>query len=1009
MTRTSWARWGAIAAAAMGLLIVVLVHADVASAARKGPVLSPHAGQRLPARPFVVRIKTGHNPGLFRARLNGEPIGRYFSDPNGRGVRKLRVSRSYGLRHGPNGLRVRLHRRHAKPRSVRVHFRIRHDRPLAGAGIDKEAGVGDEVSLGAGSSSHLAARAGFSNLNKSWEVLDAPRRSPPNAGLDGAHRPRPTIHPEVPGRYRLKLTVTAKDGKTGSDMVVADVNPGPLPQLDTMTESSGGPPGIRVGGELYQAKSVPAGQVPWMQVVVLDRLTLGLVSNNTYGCAPAPAFCSNSQLGSDLRGLPKDDLVIGANHQGASWRAAGAPTQFSAVGGSTLDPSQASNVAGGFSIVGVPGLPQVPPQADFKFVTSGAAGGGRMAGYLARDQWLNYTWLPKDRPAFDTRAAGTCTPSGQTNQINVGDNKSVGSVGGPPSGAFDVETLNPYTLQTVDHSEFVTNNFPDDPQHNPGQDTSEVQRMTSFLRRPGTTDNLVVITAFNCARAIGSGADSGAVNQLAEAVAHVGGTRDLFLRSATAGSAPYSLIGWVGAGEGSGEETSKLKDPAPGDGRLRGVLAPDHRQLFRPVDTTAGEAAPEALNRVLVQPPSKWPLDGNSGAQAAIKWIGTSPKLKEKIGPDVRSAYWIQGFNEADWDKYAGYVKDLVYPGSQTGFSRPDFLAAQNELEQEMQSVGTVRSYMSFLSQPFSGNKDFAQWEDLKKNIVNPIVDSLKPGGKPASVKMLDYFATALKVAAAFGNPGFKAFTTAFTFGIQFLTQSKDGADADEVNASADDLANQMVKRIASVEDSFDRMGDIIVGDYSKLNTVATNERCIPTSPDCTPEWQFTKDDQKVTTTGVWKATEATFTEEFLGLTYPSYILTPASAQTDPNAQDQNGRTAYECRDGSGQFTKYFGPLRGIPGRAITPLEVNVQPKYDSYVLVNFGNISITHQYPPNYPPQGVLQRMFDPLGRSLDPADGGLGIYAPDYFRVANIGRGTFERAYEPKAFGIDQCGWKR
>jgi hypothetical protein len=1011
MTGKSWARVSsAIAAAAVCPLIAVVTPVDMASAAGKGPILSPSAGDRLSARPFVVRIRTGHAPRGFQAQLNGHPIATYFSAANRRGVRRLRVSRSYGLRHGLNSLHIRLHKRHAKPRSVRVRFRIRYDRPLAGAGIDRDATVGDLVSVGAGSRSHLgaAAKAGYSNLHKSWEVLDAPRGSAADAGLDGEHRGRASIHPRVPGRYRLRLTVKGRDGKTGSDMVLVDARPGPLPRIDTMTEMAGGPPGISVGGQVYEAGSVPAGQVPWMQVVVLDRSTLGLISNQTYGCAPAPAFCSNPQLGSDLRGLNKKYLVIGVNHQGASWRPAGSPTQFGAIGGETYAPDQASNVAGGFSIIGVPGLPQLPPQADFKFVTSGVAGGGRMTGYLARDQWLNYTWLPKDRPAFDTRAASTCTPSGQSNEIDVGDNRSTGSVGGPPSGALDVEALNPYTLETVDHSVFVTNNFPNDPQQGATQDTAEVQRLTAFLNRPGN-GNLIVITAFNCARAIGAAADVGAVNQLGDAVASAGGTRDLFLRSTSSGSSPYSLIGWARAGEGNGEETSKLKDPEPGDGRLRGALSPNHTQKFRPIDTSTGTPAPETLNRILVQPPSKWPLDGNEGAQKAIRWIGSTDKLKAQIGPDVRSAYWNQPFNKADWITFENDVKELKYPGSQTGFNRPDFLAAQAELAQEMEWVGTVRSYTSFLSQPFDGTRDFGQWQDLKVRVVNPIITALNPPGESTSIKMLGYFGTALKIAGAFGTPGFKAFVTTFTFGLQYLTQSSDGSDADDVRASADDLADAMVKRIQSAEDSFDRMGDIIVADYDKLRTVATNQRCNPTSPDCLPEWQFTKDDQKKTTTGVWKATEATFTEKFLNLTYPSYRLTPASSQTDPNARDQNGRTAYECRDGSGQFTKYFGPLQGIPGRAITPLEVSVQPKYDSYVLVNLDNITLLHQYPPNYPPTGILQRMFDPLGTSVDPSDGGLGIYAPDYFREANAGKGTFEDAYQAKAHGIDQCGWKR
>jgi hypothetical protein len=1022
MTRTSWVRIsGAIAAGVMALLICALMQADAASAAGKGPVLNPRAGGRLPARPFVVRIKTGRNPRVFRTQLNGDPIGQYFSDPSSRGVRKLRVSRSYGLRHGLNHLHVRLHRRHADARSLRVRFWIRHDRPLAGAGIDRDAAVGDRVSVGAGSSSHLAkaAGAGSSNLDKSWEVLDAPPGSPADAGLSGADRARPTIHPRVPGTYRLRLTVKAQDGKTGSDMVLVDARPGPLPRIDTMTEMSGGPPGIRVGDQVYEAGSVPTGQVPWMQVLVLNRSTLEKVSNQTYGCAPAPAFCSNGDLGSYLRGLPNTDLVIAANHQGGSWRAAGAPSPFTAIGSETYTPSHVSNVAGGFSIIGVPHLPQ--GQADSKFAISGPAGGGQMTGYLTQDQWANYTWLPKDRPAFDTRAPGTVCSTACDVSVSIGD-KTYRPCGQtqPGDAEYGVVVLNPITLQQEPD--------PGDPRcylvnAGPFDTTKFLNRMRTDLNSIPDGD-LVIIVSLTTSSAKQTLPPAGgntnlinAIDDTARAVACVGGTRDLFLRSGTTPGAEYSLVGWkhsppecevkgVGnaiASEGSGQETSKVSDPGS-DGRLQGVLTPDHQQRFRPTDAIASGAPPQILTRLLVQPPSKWPLDGDEGAQAAIRWIGSTPKLQQKIGPNVRSAYWIQGFDEADWTKFENNVKELAYPGSQTGFSRADFLSAQAELAQEMDWVGTVRSYMSFLSQPFSADTAISSWADLRAKVVDPITSKLKPK-KTGAMRAVEIFQQVLKVVP---GAGAKVVTVALNFGLNYLNQGSDGSDIDEIRAEGDKLGAAMIDRIQSARKSFQQMGDIIVADYDKLRTVAQNERCNPTSPTCLPEWQFTSTDQQRIATGVWRGTQSSLTQELVKLAFPAYLLTNGpnspglNSHTDPRNHDD-----YWCTDLIGIRTY---PFDHLPDRGFASMEMDVSPRYHTFVLANLDDVHATNP-DPSFPPASILQRMFDPVSPSLDPEQGGLGIYEPDYVREANAGVPTFTTAYRNQVGRaiIDYCEWEK
>src|SRR3954453_21551660 len=264
---------GALIAMVLGLL-AVFGGTGAGAAGHKGPILSPRPGALLSAQPVPIRVKTGRHPTAFRARLNGQSIGRYFSNPSRAGVRKLRASASFGLRHGRNRLRVRVRRgRHVNHQ--KLGFRIRRNRPLAAAGFDRVVGVGDTVVVGARSRSHLGwGGRRRSNLHQHWTVVKFPKGSAPGVGLIGSHWQKPSLKPKVAGHYRIRLTVTARDGKRGSDLVSVDADPVPAVRVDTMTEASGGKPGIKVGDQTYYADSGTGGEQPWFQVLVLNHKTL---------------------------------------------------------------------------------------------------------------------------------------------------------------------------------------------------------------------------------------------------------------------------------------------------------------------------------------------------------------------------------------------------------------------------------------------------------------------------------------------------------------------------------------------------------------------------------------------------------------------------------------------------------------------------------------------------------------------------------------------------------------
>ena len=982
--------------AAIGILAVLALAAapSSASADSNGLIIAPQGGDVVNARPLMFRVRAPESLRSFRAKLNGNPIGQYFDDPDG-GERLLRASASYGLRHGKNRLRVNVKRASGKEASKLTKFKVRRNAPLAAAGIDAEVAVGDKIRLGGDSRSEVAKLSGRDGpgLDYSWAAVDAPHGAPPNAGLKHVHKARPTLRFKAPGEYRIRLTVTSKSGKSGSDVIEAEALPGAFVPIDTMATNDSGTPGIKVGNKFYAAAPGTQQNPPWFQVLVLNRKTLEPIpdKSKTYLCHEAPnGFCIDDELRSDLKELDSSNLVIAVNQPQRSWKQ---PQYLSfqkiGVRGTGAEDLPATG-AGTFSAVGVPGL--ATGQADAKVVVRGAPGSGRMQGYLVRDENGEspddngmYTWLPPERVPFDTRSASECfdTQSGRVcaHAMTVGGHTYRDTTS--PFSGYLVEIFDGHTLENVLDRPFSTSDG-----------STGKNLMNEFIRQnaPPGSGNLVMISAVeDVDQPTLAGDDGGTVRNLADTVASLGGSKDQFLRSGTTKGSHYSLVGWAGAGQGSGTETSKLKDPNPGDGRLRGVLTRDHDQEYRPSDTSAATAPSDALADLLVQPASKWPLDGDPGAQKALSWLG---KRDTQLGPNPRSAYWLSTNTPADWNRLYNVINGVTYPGDKEGFTQADFDAAKAELLQELNWVSRTRSYLETVSAPFTKNT-ISGW-DLKA-IADQV--TLRPPNDHAVVAARDIFSGMIKLlGSAAGGPG-SGVANVFTMALKYVMQTKDGADKDQINARADQLIAETQQRMQQAQESFQRIGDIVVSDYQKLKTAGTYGKCNPQdNPDCPRAWQFTPDDVKVSTAAIWRSVESQFDQQFMSLTFPSYKLPQAYNQTDP-------RQHFTC-DHGGHTVDH--PLASLPDNGFAPLLQGFTPKgsFPVYEVNVMASLQPVTPFNPNVapPPASVTNRMFGPVSSSTDPKQGGLGVHLPDYF--LRTGAADFKSAFEKKAV-LSNCGW--
>jgi len=329
-------RWAGIPTVVVAVLAAGATFAGSASPAlaghvnRKPSVRAPRDGQKLPARPSLVKLYMG-SAKLAQASLNGRRIEDDLKGRRGgsaapcvgvpvalsRGVAcKLRASPSHGLRYGKNVLKARF-KRHHNVRVRRVHFRVGHHRPLAAAGRNTFSVPGSRVRLSGRASlmpsamrRRNARSAKHPGLSYRWRLVHTPRGS--HGKLTRARTATPVLRLGAHGRYKVRLTVTDPAGRTGTDSVtVHSANQGsqgsdtaPLVGVDTMA-TVGGQQGVELDTyrgdigvpncphDIYSNGAFscfypdPGQGHEWAQILVLNRQDLSVVANKPFYCNQA--------------------------------------------------------------------------------------------------------------------------------------------------------------------------------------------------------------------------------------------------------------------------------------------------------------------------------------------------------------------------------------------------------------------------------------------------------------------------------------------------------------------------------------------------------------------------------------------------------------------------------------------------------------------------------------------------------------------------------------------------
>ena len=512
-------------------------------------VLSPRAGQVVRANSVTIRLQVPSARYVVRGRLNGAAIQGSLAGQTSR-VRTLNASISHGVRRGTNVLRVELVQGATIVRRATVRFTVTPNRPLVGAGRDRFVVVGQPVNLSGTIANQAGSRLAALKAASGWRLISGPRRGPggklaPLASLRSPSGPTAAFTPTVPGRYVVQFTV-GKGRAAVSDRVAEDaIPPSPLVTVDTMA-TQGDTPGITVDGTFYAREPHRT-----IQVLVFKRSTLEFVSNKSY--------VSANGIPLDLRALNDSNLVILAQRpdgSGINERGFGADLTrylgFPDVG--RMNSNQ------WWSGIGFVGMKSGSADVNIDFDPSGKGSGGDqgLKGYLARDQNLEFTFVPSAQVPFSYEAPSPA-PCGDASTCSAG---------------YRVKIQNGRTLDVISDKTYTTNS----PRR--GESDLEARLMLNDLNKTSGSDRLVTITTFS-SRPTGQsrflapiaslptangGMAKATMNALADAVARLGGTHNAFNVTALAQGASghrraHLRAGRLG-GRGGGERHRVRLRPA---------------------------------------------------------------------------------------------------------------------------------------------------------------------------------------------------------------------------------------------------------------------------------------------------------------------------------------------------------------------------------------------------------------------------------------------------------------
>jgi hypothetical protein len=792
----------------------------------------------VPGTLLTFRLRA--QPSVFSVRLNGLDATAEFA---GLGlVRQGILGADTGLRYGANTLVITA--AGAGGDFTRITRRLIVSRiwPLIGPGMNERTFSGEVVHLSAART--VAARRG-DRLSFHWVLASIPRGS--TAHVAHANSMSPTVKPDLPGRYILRLRVSEQArAATGSGSPLLNLRP--VDAQVTLTDTPSIPPiglAINTMSRLSQFQdAIQLGTGPSdpnyhyydigggdsVGVLVLDRATLAVQSFNTYTLRYAAAALSN------IESLPSPwtHIVVVSAQQfgstGAGWSAV-----LKELGASYTRQLNYGN----WSVIGVPGAP------DGGIANTAGLGNpyginateaGAMTGYLREEVGVTYPRYAFVVGQYDTYSTSSASSATQNTMTIDGQSYSSQTINCPSGGGLQLLALSALTLAPVASGTYATNCG------NPANDQQQLTSLANQLAAipsPATGPHLLFLQSIGTPYAA---ADATQWYALGLALVQFGGTASVFDTATGA----YALAGSDGMGEpGSimsyGAETSSSLTSASMNpaGTLTGELRRDASYHFQVIEGEPDSTGAQALTQLIypAQPLTPWDVIPASVQQQIIPYITDhflspqpdAPNATSCYAPsydDVRAEYCDlrdEGYLQTWWSE----LEQQKTPPSGSGISPADWTEVRDELKNEFLAVPAVYKYIQALKSVFYTNPNTsplvnveAVYAAIKAQLPVPPTAPESGSFTELASALFQFGALAPGADTVFGILG-AASTLAGD-----VTQTSQGTpeiDAPFLDLTADQLAAQLAQNYSDMSNQLDTLYEIIITDPGKLRAFQTS------------------------------------------------------------------------------------------------------------------------------------------------------------------------------------------
>jgi hypothetical protein len=907
---------------------------------------------RVPGAGAIVRATASRAGDRVSFRVDG---GQWRAMPGAGRRHTVPLTGAAGLQPGSNLITVRvLDVGAGRYETRRVSLDLPVDVPVAGAGAVRQTPAGQLVRFSAAQTSV----PGGLRPRYRWTLVSRPAGS--HAELRQAMTADPVLRPDRPGRYVLRLTVSGPaDGVSDSAMTTLDAVPDAsalgIP-IDTIT-----PGGITVGQTRYPS-AIPGDA---LQMLVLSRSTLAEVSNVSYANDDAGA----SALLTAVQKLTASDLVIIAKPQASVTNATDATANSTinkALAQIGVDPvsQQTTNgtqqctstlPCGMFSAIGVPGLPVGQGNVNAGLSGLGQAPGGDLRGYMQRDlNYANYTFVSTSRVSFDTGAADA-DPA----VITIGSEEAGSPIGRT---TFTSENLNGaagffvVVLGAGDLTTRASGTFADT--------ATGLGSMAALLGQFTNSPNALVIV-----RSIGNvtRVNTAAWDQVAGDLQAAGGSSLYFDALNGTTSSYYTQVGPGGTPGYPSPWTQVSTAQSGGAAQLNGLLAYNQLGQLYPDESyqnlkDPGRPLAGTLAGLISLPSTGWPEDAYAtGERNALDCIAAHVDPAGGLQTPIQSNY-TNGNLDGDWTQFAstinqaGYFTTLSAYAGCGAFTQDDFDTVKQQLVSEWTAVPVVWAMITNLQSILTT----AQAGSEVTSVVQQINQSLGTGS--ATVQ----YSTSWIIKDSMWALN-KASQTEYGAWINYVGQTlslasrlnstKDGSPVDRASVSATDFATALSRQLLGNALYLDRERDILLGDWSKLQTAARNASDLT---DAVADWRFTTAQATQGADGLMVAVRRAAYRALFPAAYSIYRL-QAGTGTLPASP-----TAYQCASLYNGYFVIWNPFSPVQTYGSAGLITNAAGAQEDWVLarpgLNLKTINGVHGGAlASVPSASLLNTMFGP------------------------------------------------